>query len=130
MKKIKLISFSILLLILCSCAPHNHYYKSLGRDNEDKLKIFCTEKEKIWLFDGYSSDSILIQSKHFKELINFQVMDTLSYRSKNTQKTFLIKINDNKFHNQVKDDTISLEYKKNGTWMEEKFIIIKDNRIK
>ena len=57
-------------------------------------------------------------------------MDTLSYRSKNTQKTFLIKINDNKFHNEVKDDTISPEYKKNGTWMEEKFIIIKDNRIK
>lgn len=49
---------------------------------------------------------------------------------KDAQKSFLITMRDNKFHNKIKDDTISIEYKKNGFWIEEKFIFINDDIIK
>jgi len=130
MSKNKLIAYLGILLILCNCAPHNHYYRLLGKNNEDKVEIFCTIKDKIWLFDGYRSDTILIHSNHFAELKTPQIMDTLSYRQKDTQKSFLIKINDAKFHKQIKNDTVSIKYKKNGFWIEELFTIINDSRIK
>lgn len=132
MNKKNLTYYIGVLLVLCNCAPHNHYYKSQGKSNEDRLEIFCTKRDKIWLFDRYKigSDTILIHSNHFEELNTPKIMDTLSYRMKDTQKSFLIKINDGKFHKQIKNDTVSIKYKKDDIWTEEKFIIINDNRIK
>lgn len=121
-----------ILFIFYNCAPHTHYYKSLNKSDEDKLKIFCTKNDKAWIYniDKNQNETILIYSNNFKEFKNKTIMDTLSYNETDSQKSFLIRINDNKFHKQIKNDTIFIKYKREDIWIEEKFIIENDNKIK
>jgi hypothetical protein len=124
--------FISILFIFYNCAPHTHYYKSLNKSDEDKLKIFCTKNDKIWIYniDKNQNDTILIYSNNFKEFKNQPIMDTISYRETDSQKSFLIRINDNKFHKQIKNDNLFIKYKRDDIWVEEKFIIVNDNKIK
>jgi hypothetical protein len=126
MKKKLILLLILIISTFTGCIYHTHHYRAINNDTENELTFFCAQHDKQWWFDRHqmNRDSVYIQSIFFKDLETPMLMETSIYRENDPQKTFKIKIGGRQFHKLAKKDTITIKYKTDQKWMEEKFIIV------
>ena len=129
----------IIILVFCklftSCfilplAPHSHSTKCLDKSNSKiKISIACFPKYKYYNISGTEkNDSVYISS--LKKIKNNNFCKT-KYLFKDTVKSYILKIGDSNFHNNLLNDTIKVTIKKNNSITENfYFFIEKDSKIR
>ena len=113
---VKNILILFITLILNSClvplSPHHHYYKPLDSnfENDPKLKVFSTPKNKIYTLGNIKPDAeVYIKSDLFENSNKYYLMNNSIFFEKEV-KSYDLKINDSKFYknNYYKKVTIKL----------------------